>query len=53
MLYAGFDNDREYLINKFRKPVFEKGSGMDQDEIRENILSVADGFEEQAPLPHK
>ena len=47
MLYAGFDNDREYLINKFRKPVFEKGSGMDQDEIRENILSVADGFEEQ------
>lgn len=42
MLYAGFDADREYLINKFRHPVFEKGSGMDQEEIRNNILSVAE-----------
>ena len=24
MLYAGFDADRDYLINKFRNPVFEK-----------------------------
>ena len=42
MLYAGFDADRDYLINKFRNPVFEKGSGMDQEEIRNNILSVAE-----------
>ena len=42
MLYAGFDTDREYLINKFRNPVFEEGSGMDQDEIRNSILQFAE-----------
>ena len=42
MLYKDFDADREYLINKFRHPVFEENSGIDQNEIRSNILSVAD-----------
>ena len=42
MLYAGFDTDREYLINKFRNPVFEEGSGMDQDEIRNSLLQFAE-----------
>ena len=42
MLYASFDSDREYLVNKFRKPVFEEGTGVSQEEIIEHILEFAD-----------
>ena len=42
MLYASFDRDREYLVNKFRKPVFEEGTGVSQEEIIEHILEFAD-----------
>ena len=47
MLYARFDEDREYLINKFRNPEFEAGSGMDQEEIRTQILEFARPLMEQ------
>ena len=42
MLYAAFDADREYLVNKFRKPVFEEGTGVSQEEIIAHILEFAD-----------
>ena len=42
MLYASFDSDREYLVNKFRKPVFEEGTGVSQEEIIAHILEFAD-----------
>ncbi len=44
MLYSGFDLDREYLINKFRNPVFEENSGMTQEEIFNSIVDVAKDF---------
>ena len=44
MLYADFDADREYLINKFRKPVFEEGTGVSQEDIVSHILEFADSL---------
>ena len=41
MLYTTFDADREYLVNKFRKPVFEENSGISQDEIKDSVLGFA------------
>ena len=36
MLYKNFDADREYLINKFRNPVFDS-DGMTNEEIIESV----------------
>ena len=41
MIYKTFDEDREYLVNKFRKPVFDPSTGMDDDEIRDTMLAFA------------
>ena len=41
MLYAAFDADREYLINKFRNPVFEENSGVSQEAITAAIPEFA------------
>ena len=37
MPYAAFENDREYLIRKFRKPVFHS-DGMDNDTMLKEIV---------------
>ena len=50
MLYTTFDADREYLVNKFRKPVFEENSGISQDEIKDSVLGFAAPLE-AAGLP--
>lgn len=41
VIYKTFDEDREYLVNKFRKPVFDPSTGMDDDEIRDTMLAFA------------
>ena len=52
MLYSGFDRDREYLVHKFRNPVFEENSGMTQEEIFNSIVDVAKDFLNQGlPKP--
>ena len=42
MIYKTFDEDREYLINKFRKPVLDPSTGMDDEEIRATMLAFAE-----------
>ena len=44
MLYKNFDADREYLINKFRKPVFDS-DGMNNEEIIESVKKYAEDLE--------
>ena len=52
MLYEGFDLDREYLLNKFRHPVFDPLTGIDSDEISAGIVAFAEELEKQAlPKP--
>ena len=38
MPYAGFENDREYLLNKYRTLVLDPATGMDQNELWEKIV---------------
>ena len=47
MLYPGFDNDREYLINKFRNPVMDPSTGLTTDEIREQLLDAVAPWKDQ------
>ena len=47
MLYQGFDDDREYLINKFRAPVMDPATGLSNDEIRAKILDAVATWKEQ------
>ena len=47
MLYQGFDQDREYLINKFRCPVFDPATGIDGDEISADALAFAEQLEQK------
>ena len=42
MIYKTFDEDREYLVNKFRKPVLDPATGMDDEEIRSTMLAFAE-----------
>lgn len=52
MLYQSFDQDREYLINKFRCPVFDPETGMDSDDIIGGIVAFAEQLEsEKLPKP--
>jgi hypothetical protein len=44
MLYQGFDNDREYLINKFRNPVMDPLTGLTNDEITAKLPAVAESW---------
>lgn len=47
MLYQSFDDDREYLINKFRAPVMDPATGLTNDEIRAKILDAVVTWKEQ------
>ena len=49
MPYASFEEDREYLTEKFRHPVFDPSTGLDNETIRNNILPLA---ETMKGLPH-
>lgn len=52
MLYRGFDQDREYLINKFRCPVFDPSTGRGSDDISAGIVAFAEQLErEKLPKP--
>ena len=48
MLYQGFDDDREYLINKFRAPVMDPATGLTNDEIRAKIPEAVAPWKEQS-----
>ena len=48
MLFGTYKEDEEYLWNKFRKPVFDPATGMDQETASQEILSFA---EMDAPVP--
>ena len=50
MLYSGFDNDREYLISKFRNPVLDPATGLTNDEIRQQLPDFARTLKD-APIP--
>ena len=41
MLYCGFDKDREYLINKFRKPQLDPSTGISNDAVIEQAAQLA------------
>ena len=45
MLYNNFDQDREYLVNKFRNPVFDQTTGINGEILFDSILDVAEKFE--------
>lgn len=47
MLYNNFDQDREYLVNKFRNPIFDQTTGINAEILFDNILNVAEKFENQ------
>ena len=52
MLYQDFDQDREYLINKFRCPVFDPTTGISNEEIIAGALALAEQLEaESLPRP--
>ena len=48
MLFGTYKQDEEYLWNKFRKPVFDPATGIDQETASQEILSFA---EMDAPVP--
>lgn len=49
MLSDTFKKDRAYLKNKFQKPVFDPKTGLDNESIKTNIMTLA---EELGDLPH-
>ncbi len=49
MPYAAFEQDREYLFGKFRNPVFDPSTGLDNETVRDHILPLA---ETMKGLPH-
>ena len=52
MLYQDFDRDREYLVNKFRKPAFDPSTGKSNEEITAGFLELAERLEVQSvPRP--
>ena len=51
MLYQGFDQDREYLVKKFRCPEFDRTTGRDIDELASTLMDFAEELEAQN-LPH-
>ncbi|MBO4344798.1 MAG: hypothetical protein J5833_03530, partial [Victivallales bacterium] len=48
MPYATFADDKEYLFSKYRTPVFDPTTGLDNDQIIEALDKLA---EEVDPLP--
>lgn len=49
MLYKTFNEDRDYLVNKFRKPVLDPATGADVDDenFRLSIIDLAKSLEKQ------
>ena len=48
MLFSTYKQDEEYLWNKFRKPVFDPATGLDQETASKELLSFA---EMEGPVP--
>ena len=48
MLFGTYKQDEEYLWNKFRKPVFDPATGLDQETASKELLSFA---EMKEPVP--
>lgn len=44
-----FEQDKSYLTNKFRKPVFNPETGLDNESIKKNIITMV---EELGDIPH-
>ena len=49
MPYAAFEQDRTYLTEKFRHPVFDPATGVENSILKERIRAMA---EELKDLPH-
>ena len=49
MPYPGFDDDRDYLVNKFRHPELDPATGLDNAALKTAIIQLADELEGQ---PH-
>ena len=50
MLYSGFEKDKDYLTNKFRKPTLDPATGVPYTEFRDLVLEFAQGLRGQ-PVP--
>ena len=44
MPYAAFEQDKEYLFGKFRNPVFDPSTGLDNETVQNHILPLAEGM---------
>ena len=49
MPYAAFEEDKDYLFGKFRHPVFDPSTGLDNETILDRILPLAETMKD---LPH-
>ncbi len=49
MPYVTFEQDKAYLLGKFRHPVFDPSTGLDNETIMQQMLPLADTME---GLPH-
>ena len=48
MPYAAFEQDREYLTEKFRHPVFEPGVGLENETVQAGVMALAESLEGEA-----
>ncbi|MBO5721907.1 MAG: hypothetical protein J6S19_02220 [Lentisphaeria bacterium] len=44
MAYLDYEKDKDYLINKFRNPVFDETTGMDYQTLYDNMPEVAEKY---------
>ena len=44
MPYAAFEQDREYLTEKFRHPVFEPGVGLENETVQAGVMALAESL---------
>lgn len=49
MLYSTFNDDKTYLLNKFRKPEFNAETGLENDVIRANICKLVESIKDSSP----
>ena len=45
MPYVTFEQDKAYLLGKFRHPVFDPSTGLDNETIMQQMLPLADTME--------
>ena len=48
MLYSGFEKDKDYLTNKFRKPTLDPATGLTNEEIRDQLLDAVAPWNDQS-----